>query len=165
MKLFARPLPRSAAFLALAGFCLMLVNAGCGFGRGNARPASSLSAGDRTTLDGYEQIRAALAADDMRAAKAAANNLVNALTPADAKAPTPATLTAARAVYDGVALDRMRQAFKPLSKKIIPIAQGVEGFYVMTCPLPSAGDWVQRTPEPDNPYLGKSMHGYGELKK
>ena len=165
MKLSARPLPRSFAFLPAIGLCLMLADAGCGFGRGNKRPASSLSTQDRTTLDDYEQIRVALATDDLRDAKAAAGSLVAALKPADAHAPAPATLSAAEEVADGFALDRTRQAFKKLSAKIIPLAQGVEGFYVMTCPLPSAGDWVQRTTDPDNPYLGKIMHGYGELKK
>ena len=163
MKSSVTPLPRRLVLLFAAGLCLLLANAGCGHAKG--RPASSLSERDRATLDGYEQIRAALANDNLRTAKTAASSLAALLRPADANTPAPAAYTPAEEVGSAIAIDRARQVFKTLSAKVIPLAQGVEGFYVMTCPLPSAGDWVQQKPEVDNPYLGKAIHTFGELKK
>ena len=163
MKRFASPFSRRSVLLPVAGLCLLLTEAGCG--HASQRPASSLSERDRTTLNGYEQIRAALATDDLHAAKTAANELAAHLKPADARAPAPAALAPAEGVANAVALDRARQGFARLSTVVIPLAQGVEGFYVMTSPMPSAGDWVQQKPQVDNPYFGKDLHTSGELKK
>ena len=137
---------------------------GCGH-RANMRPASSLLPKDRDALNQYEQIRAALAADDFNSAKLAANGLVKLLQPADASTPAPAALAPATGVATAPAMDRARQLFKLLSAKMIPLADGVEGFYVFTSSLPSAGDWIQQKPDADNPYLGRAMHEYGDLKK
>ena len=41
---------------------------------------------------------------------------------------------------------------------MIPLASGVEGYYVMTSPVMSSGDWVQRSAQADNPYFGRAMH-------
>ena len=150
--------------LAVAGLCMVLAVAGCGR-HANSRPASSLSVKDRDALNQYEQIRAALAADDFNSAKLAANDLVKLLRPADANTPAPAALAPATSVATAAAMDRARQSFKALSAKMIPMADGVEGFYVLTCPMPSAGDWIQQKPDADNPYLGRTMHEYGDLKK
>ena len=148
----------------MAGLCVVLAMTGCGH-HANTRPASSLSAKDRDTLNQYEQIRAALAADDFNSARLAANGLVKLLQPADAKTPSPAALAPAMSVATAPAMDRARQSFKLLSAKMIPLADGVEGFYVFTSSLPSAGDWLQQKPDADNPYLGPAMHAYGDLKK
>ena len=110
-------------------------------------------------------MRAALAADEPLATKAAANRLASLLQPKDDKAPLSPAVIAARAIAAAPALDRARQQFKILSGMIIPLADGVEGYYVMTCPLPSSGDWVQRSAQADNPYLGRAMHEYGEVRK
>ncbi len=165
MKLSARSrVRRLPAVLIVVGLCVTLAVSGCGR-RVNTRPASSLSSQDRDALNQYEQIRAALAADDLNSARLAANGLVKLLQPADAKAPAPAALAPAKSVATAPALDRARQLFKGLSAKMIPLADGVEGYYVLTSPLPSAGDWIQQKPDSDNPYLGRAMHEYGDLKK
>ena len=51
-----------------------------------------------------------------------------------------------------------------MSALVIPKADGVQGYYIVTCDMPSCGDWVQRTADVNNPYMGKVMHDYG-LKK
>lgn len=165
MKSSASPLSRRFVLLLAACLGLLCANTGCGFGHAKTRPASSLSEHDRATLDLYEQIRVALAGDNLAEAKSAAKSLAALLRPSDAKTPPPAALAPAEGIGSAVALDRARQLFKTLSAKIIPLADGVEGYYVMTCALPSAGDWVQQNKDVDNPYLGKSIHTFGELKK
>ena len=165
MTPFAFPLPRPLGAALFGSLCLLLINAGCGHGHTNSRPASSLSPTDRDTLDQYEQIRAALAKDDLRSARVAAITMAAHLKPSDAAAPAPALLAPAQGVATAPALDRARQLFKILSAKVIPLADGVEGYYVMTCPIPSSGDWIQQKAQADNPYLGKAMHEYGEVRK
>ena len=164
MKSSARPLPRPFAVLAAVGFGLALTVSGCSR-HADTRPASSLSEQDRAVLDDYEQIRAALAADNLLATHYPASDLVKKLTPTDTKALAPAALAPAAGIMAAPALDRARQIFKRLSAAVIPKASGVEGYYVMTCAMPSAGDWVQRSPNVDNPYFGKDMHDFGDLKK
>ena len=136
--------------------------AACGSGK---RPATSLTDADRRALDDYEQIRAALAADDAKGAKKAAVTMVAHLTPADPKAPAPPLLGPASGVADAQALDTMRQRFEKLSDSVVPMVRGIESYYVMTSDLPNTVPWVQRTKEVDNPFFGKAMHGVGELSK
>ena len=152
--------PRSRLVVGLLLAVLRL--GGCGDGK---RPASSLSDADRLALDDYEQIRAALAADNAVAAKKAAAKMVTDLTPADPKAPAPPLLEPAVGVADAIALDTMRQRFETLSDHVVPMASGVEGYYVMRSDLPNTVPWVQRTMDVDNPFFGKAMHQVGELKK
>ena len=158
MKFAPLSRPLNAVGLLLA----VLVLGGCGGGK---RPASALSDADRHALDDYEQIRAALAADDAAAAKRAANKMVADLTPADPKAPAPPLLEPAAGVADAVALDTQRQRFEILSDHVVPMVSGVEGYYIMRSDLPNTVPWVQRSQEVDNPFFGKVMHGVGELMK
>ena len=163
MKSSATPLPRRFVLLLAAGLCLLLAHAGCG--RAKGRPASSLSERDRATLDDYEQIRAALANDDLRTAKTAASSLAALLRPADANTPAPAAYAPAEDIDSAIAIDRARQVFKTLSAKVIPLARGVEGFLRDDLCFAVRRRLVQQKPEVDNPYLGKAIHGFGELEK
>lgn len=151
------PPVRFALGLLLAAFAL----SSCG----GKRPASALTDADRHALDDYEQIRAALAADNAIAAKKAAVTMVANLTPADPKAAAPPLLAPAREVADAQALDTMRQRFEKLSNSVVPMVTGVEGYYVMTSDLPNTVPWVQRNKDVDNPFFGKAMHQVGELRK
>ncbi len=153
------PLPRLrfAVGLLLTAYAL----SGCG----GKRSAAPLTDADRHALDDYEQIRAALAADDAKTAKKAAVQMVAHLTPADPKAPAPPLLQPAAAVAEAQALDTMRQRFETLSDSVVPMVRGVDGYYVMRSDLPNTAPWVQRTKEVDNPYFGKAMHWAGELQK
>lgn len=155
----------AAPFRPRRGFVYLLVVlllGGCG---GSKRPASTLSDSDRQALDDYEQIRAALAADDAIAAKKAAAKMVADLTPADSKATPPPLLEPATGVADALALDTMRQRFELLSDRVVPMASGVDGYYIMRSDLPNTVPWVQRSKDVDNPFFGKAMHQIGELKK
>ena len=132
---------------------------------GGKHPASPLTVADQRVLDRYEEIRAALAKDDAKAAKQAAAKLVADLTPADPKASAPPLLEAATGVADATALDTMRQRFEKLSVLVVPMVSGMDGYYVMTSDLPNTVPWVQKTKDVDNPFFGRSMHWIGELKK
>ena len=91
--------------------------------------------------------------------------MVTDLTPADEKAPRPPLLEPATAVADAQGLDTIRQRFETLSDSVVPMVNGVQGYYVMTADLPNVVPWVQRTTEVDNPFFGKAMHGVGQLRK
>jgi len=98
----------------------------------------------------YEKIAAALVADDLGGAQAAARQLAAAadrLHRADLAA-------AAQAVA--------RTAFKTLSSEIIALARRQKGYFIMTCPMAHA-DWVQSTREVANPYFGKDMPTCGSV--
>ncbi len=148
---------RSAFGALLAALAL----GGCG---GSKHPVA-LTDADRHALDDYEQIRAALAADDAKEAKKAALKMVADLTPADPKAPAPPLLDPATGIADAQALDTQRQRFETLSNSVVPMVSGVDGYYVFTSDLPNTVPWVQRTKDADNPFFGKAMHRVGELKK
>lgn len=150
-------LPTRWAAVALV-FCAL---AGCG----RTPPASPLSASDKQALDNYENIRAALANDDPKAAKRAAAKMVADLKPADDKAPAPPLLGPAEAVSNALAIDTMRQRFETLSDRVVPMVRGVDGYYVITSDLPNAVPWVQRTKEVDNPFVGKMLHWMGDPMK
>ena len=161
MKFF----PPFARFgLALfVGTLLLLALPGCGR-HGGARPASALSEKDRTILAGYEDIRAALVIDDLRSARRAAADLVKFLKPT-AKDPSTPLASAVQNLAAATDLDKARTAFSTLSNGVIPLTEGVEGYYVMESPVPAGAAWVQTTSKVDNPYVGKPMRDVGSLRK
>jgi Cu(I)/Ag(I) efflux system membrane fusion protein len=156
-----RPIFLSVRLLAMSA--LLLTLAGCG--KPPARPAASLSEKDRAELGKYEEIRAALASDDLRTAKRAATDLATLTNAESGSASDPAIFKPAAELANIAALDRARDSFKALSAVVIPKAAGVEGFYVMTCPMTTNGDWLQKNPKVDNPYMGKIMRDCGGIKK
>jgi len=95
----------------------------------------------------YEQIRAALADDNLSAAQAAAKAL-----------PEAKSVAAAASISDA------RKAFKTLSTQAVALARGRPGFFIAHCSMfPGGADWVQTTDRLSNPYWGKSMPHCGEL--
>lgn len=150
--------------LRVVPLCVVLaLLAGCG--KPAHRPASALSAIDHEALAAYESLRVALATDNLRNATRAAGDLL-----AKAKTAPPSDKAAlflkpAEAIAQCTAIDKARDLFKPLSSVAIALAGDVEGFYVMTSPMGANTDWLQTTPEVDNPYFGKAMHSTGDLKK
>jgi hypothetical protein len=110
--------------------------------------AAELSSGDKQFLTGYEEVRAALAADDLNSAQKAA-----------------ATLTEkGSAIVKSKSLDEARAAFEKLSEEAVKLASGQPGYYVLHCGMVNK-DWVQTSKQPSNPYAGKEMAGCGEVKK
>jgi hypothetical protein len=114
---------------------------------GNAL-ADPVSEKDKQFLARYEKVRAALAADDLSAAKAAARDLGD----------DDATLAKSNSLKEA------RAAFEKLSETAKQKAAGQSGYYVVTCPMLKK-DWVQNSEKISNPYDGKEMASCGEIKK
>ena len=114
-----------------------------------AAPGAELSDADKQFLTGYEKVRAALAADDLDAAKAAATALGE----------------------DGAALaktetiETARSEFSKLSERAITLGRGQSGYYVAHCPMIKNANWLQTSTKISNPYAGKSMLECGVIKK
>ena len=129
---------KTIGIIGLVALCVALGNA----------LAAPLSDNDKQFLAGYEKVRAALAADDLGAAKAAMTDLGD----------------------DGAALAKCnslkeaRAAFEKLSEKAKRLAAGQTGYYVVNCPMLKK-DWVQNSEKIGNPYYGKEMASCGEIKK
>ena len=110
--------------------------------------AANLSDQDNKFLISYEKMHAALVADDLAGAKAAATELGDAGTDM-AKAKS---------------LQEARSAFEKLSGRAKTKIAGESGYYVAHCPMLNK-DWVQTSTTISNPYGGKEMVGCGEIKK
>jgi len=108
--------------------------------------SAPLDARQKAFLTQYEAVRAALAADNLAAAKTAAAPL--------AKLASAGSLAAAR------------EAFKAVSKRAVHYATGKEGYFVANCPMVDGGegDWVQTSNKIGNPYFGKAMLTCGSIK-
>ncbi len=122
-------------------------------------PAFAADTGDDEVLEAYTALSAALAADDLDAANEAATEL--AATASDEK---PELAKKAEEMASSDSLETARDKFKPLSEDAVKLAEGKEGYFVMTCPM-TRGDWIQKDKEVANPYYGASMLRCGGLKK
>ena len=128
--------------------CLLLASLLLGSLLHAGEPAP-LGAEARAFLADYERIRAALAADDLPAARAAA-----------------ADQPAAQPIAAATDLTTARKAFKQLSAQAVALARGQPGYFIAHCSMfPGGADWVQTTAELANPYWGKSMPHCGTLVK
>jgi hypothetical protein len=122
-----------------------------------------LTPAQKSYLGNYETLRAALAADDLPAAQKAAAVIVAAPVDkptSDADAERAAkNLAAAKNVSVAGSLADAREGFKTLSRKAVHLAEGLTGYYRLTCPhVPNdEGKWVQTSNKIANPYHGKSM--------
>jgi hypothetical protein len=114
----------------------------------------------RQILAGYETVRAALADDDLAAAKTAVQKLA---TDAD-RLHHAGIASSAKAVARADNLAGAREAFKTLSVEVVALAKHTKGYFILTCPMAQA-DWVQSTQQVANPYLGKDMLTCGEVKE
>lgn len=110
--------------------------------------AAELSKSETAFLATYEKVRAALADDNLAAAKKAAVDL------GDAGSPLALSNT----------LPEARAAFAVLTKTAVKYAAGQPGFYIFHCPMVNQ-DWVQTARETSNPFGGPEMRACGELKK
>lgn len=115
---------------------------------GVAASAAELSPADKQFLTGYEQVRKALVADDLSAAKTAA-----------------ATLGESGASFaKSPSLKEARESFEKLSETAKKLAKGQPGYFVIHCGMVNK-DWVQTTKKIGNPYAGKEMAECGEVVK
>lgn len=111
-------------------------------------------------LSAYVKIADALAADDLAGAKASATALAGSADSADQFQIAKQATALAKAAD----LATAREGFKVLSTSIETLAANEKGYVVMTCAMANA-DWVQKSSEVKNPYLGKAMLNCGEPKK
>lgn len=110
--------------------------------------AAALSDNDKQFLAGYEKVRAALAADDLSTAKAAAKEIGD----------EGSEITKAASLKDA------RAGFEKLSTRAKTIVAGQSGYYVAHCPMLKK-DWVQTSEKISNPYGGKEMVTCGDIQK
>lgn len=103
---------------------------------------------DKAWLASYEKLRAALAADDLVGAKAAAANVTGA-----------EVVAAAKSIGDA------RKAFTTVSAKAVALTKGQPGFHHVYCSMfpGGQGHWVQTDKTVENPYWGKTMLRCGEV--
>ena len=122
--------------------------------------ASSAKAAEKPAqlLPLYEKVSTALAADDLTSAHSAACALAVEATHLQ----KDGVCQEATAVGKASDLPGARQAFRTLSKDIIPIARHQKGWFIMNCPMAKA-NWVQSTRNVANPYLGKMMPSCGTV--
>lgn len=129
--------------------------------------SAPLDAGQKAFLTQYEAVRAALAADNLAAAKTAAAPLAKDLA-AVAQESTKAqpAADAAKKLASAGSLAAARDAFKAVSKRAVHYATGKEGYFVANCPMVDGGegDWVQTSNKISNPYFGKAMLTCGSIK-
>lgn len=111
--------------------------------------AADLAPADQEFLSKYEPVRAALAADDLAAAKKAAASLPE---PGAPKLVAAGDLAAART------------EFAALSARAVTLARTTTGYYVVHCPMANK-DWVQQNKTISNPYEGKEMLTCGVVRK
>jgi hypothetical protein len=111
-------------------------------------------------LAGYETVRAALADDDLAAARAAAP----ALATNEVRQHHAAIADSAQIIAQAGDLAAARQVFKTLSQEVIALARQQQGYFILTCPMAQA-DWVQSTRDVSNPYLGKDMPTCGSVRE
>ncbi|MBK8477730.1 MAG: DUF3347 domain-containing protein [Opitutaceae bacterium] len=115
----------------------------------SAPAAEPLDTAATTFLSGYEQIRLALANDQLPAARDAAK-----------------ALPEAKAIAEAKSISEARKAFKALSTRAVTLARGQPGYFIAHCTMfPGGADWVQTTDAISNPYWGKSMPHCGEIVK
>jgi hypothetical protein len=110
--------------------------------------AASLSDQDKKFLTSYEKIHAALVADDLAVAKAAATELGD----------QGSDIAKASSLKDA------RAGFGKISAHAKTLAAGQSGYHVAHCPMLNK-DWVQTSTTISNPYGGKGMVGCGEIPK
>ncbi len=126
--------------------------------------AVPLSVADSMSMKGevlasYLKVSAALAADDLAAAKTAAAAVAGHAGMGDKN-----IAAKAEAVAKAAKIETARENFKALSAAVEPLAAGEKNYVVMHCPMAGA-DWVQASPKVQNPYFGKAMLTCGAPKK
>lgn len=111
--------------------------------------ASDLSESDKQFLANYEQVRSALAKDDLAAARKSATELND----------------EGSAIAQSDTIVKARSAFAKLSDHAIKIAADQSDYWIVRCPMLNK-EWVQRSTSAaiENPYAGKEMLNCGAIR-
>ncbi len=114
----------------------------------------------------YDDVRAALADDDLARAQAAARRYAATLAAEAPSVPEQAAVTRLTAGLDALAaaadLDAARRAFGTTSEGFLQLVTArpslKDGLYAFHCPMaPAYPRWVQREKAMKNPYMGRAM--------
>jgi hypothetical protein len=111
-------------------------------------------------LSAYLKVSAALAADDLAAAKIAAATVAEHARMSDRKD----IANNADALAQASKIEAARETFRSLTIAMEPLVEGDKGYVVMYCPM-AKSDWIQMPGQAQNPYFGKSMLHCGGPKK
>jgi Cu(I)/Ag(I) efflux system membrane fusion protein len=136
--------------------------AGANDGATAAAPAAPTAAptGDAAIVQGYDDVRAALADDDLARTKTLATALKSAVA---AAGPEAAPMTAGLdAIVAAAEIEAARDAFGTFSEAYIKFLGArpalKEGLVAFRCPMARGyKKWVQRDQKMMNPYMGKAM--------
>ncbi|QYM78241.1 DUF3347 domain-containing protein [Horticoccus luteus] len=135
----------------------------------SARPTELKPEFVATLLRAYLEIQTALAADDLSAARLAAESLLASA----AKAPELTSLTApVKNIAHAADLASARKSFLAASHEMIRLVEtpgvpGGEKLYLAHCPMAfggTGGDWLQSDKTVNNPYYGSRMLRCGTVK-
>jgi Cu(I)/Ag(I) efflux system membrane fusion protein len=163
---------------------LRLTGAGGGGGDSSAKSAQGLERVEyppmafdamRSAMDAYDRTRAKLVGDDAHAVATDAHAMSEALRAVhDALPPSRGdlidTTTAVREAAEHLAaattIEETRNDFAALSSRLLPLigadARLTSGWHVFECPMfEGHPHWMQRSPGPDNPYMGARMPSCG----
>jgi len=134
-------------------------------------------------INGYLQLKNALAADDDKAAAEAGNVMTKAIASFDKSALSADQAKVYNDIEAGVKehaehirenvgnIHHQREHFESLSQDIYDLAKAVgsgQKLYFDHCPMYNdnkGANWISETKEIQNPYLGKSMPTCGSLKE
>ena len=125
-------------------------------------PPRILTPADREILQRYEEIRSALASDDLTGAREASSRL------ARANGDRPLVIEAATRLSQAKSLEASRIEFKALSAVAVKLAASQPGYFILACtkmldcpeacvkcPMDQFGKWVQISATVENPFMGK----------
>lgn len=130
----------------------------------------SLTEADRAMLRDYDVIRAALFHDDLAAAQRASEAFVQ------RNGNSTAFSAHAASVAKAISLDRARAAFSQMSEEATKLAFRHSEYFNMGCSMDRCpvkcspcqmkhyANWVQLTPEVENPYMGQASPHCGIVK-
>ena len=121
----------------------------------------------KSVFDNYLKIESALANDSIDGVTANASAIASAVRGDSMKMLSPEIAAQADALANTKDLASARGVFKRLSKSLIQYLadHNVTGAYVeVYCPMAKAS-WLQKSEKIDNPYLGASMRGCGQIQK
>lgn len=110
-------------------------------------------------MSAYAKVTAALAADDLDAAQAAATGL----TDHAGMAKNDSVAGKAKALAGAKNIDAARKELMGLTAAVEPLAKSDKTYVLMNCPM--AGDWIQQKGPTKNPYMGKAMLQCGGPKQ
>ncbi len=135
---------------------------------GAAASAPALTGMAKTVFDNYIKLQTTLAQDSLKAVKASAEALAQAVKTDSTNAFPAPVAEQAKALAKANDLSAARAAFKTLSQSLIQYRaanKDVAAAYAEAfCPMAQAG-WLQVGNTINNPYMGQAMLRCGQIKK